>query len=262
MVLAFAAAVGDTGPRTFDDAGPEPLVAPPAFCVRLEWAVLLGSRQERLGLDAGESLRAVHVEQDSTFHRPLRPGDALVTRGRIVAVRDTRAGALVQTRLSTVDAASAAPVVTSWHSSIYRGVALAGQSGRSEEAPGCPERPATLGQWVGLPIPREAPHVYSECTGIWNPIHTERRVALAAGLPDLILHGSAAWAMAGREIVRACAGGDPARLRRLRARFTTPIVPGGEVRLAHGRGDGGVHFEIRTERGDLALSGGYAELVG
>jgi hypothetical protein len=46
MLLAFAAGVGDLGPRTFDDAGPVPLIASPGFCARLEWAVLGSGRAE------------------------------------------------------------------------------------------------------------------------------------------------------------------------------------------------------------------------
>jgi len=262
MTLAYAAGIGDVGPRTFDDAGAEPLVAPPPFCVRLEWAVLLASRTARLGLDAQERLRVVHVEQDSMFHRPIRPGDALVTRGRIVAVRLTRAGALVQTRLTTVHADTEDPVATSWHSSIYRGVGLDGEQGREEEPPGFPAPPGPLGTRVRIPIAREAAHVYTECSGIWNPIHTERRVARETGLPDVILHGSVAWAMAGREIVQAYAEGDPTRLRRLRARFRAPIVPGGAIELRHARGHGGgVHFAVINDAGETSLADGFAEIA-
>jgi acyl dehydratase len=261
MTLAYAAGIGDLGPRTFDDAGPD-LVAPPPFCACLEWAVLLRSRGGVLGLDDQERLRAVHVEQDSTFHRPIRPGDALETRARIVAIRGTRAGALVQTRLATIDASSGAAVVTSWHSAIYRGVGVAGGNGRVEEAPPFPQNPTTASHGLAIPIPREAAHVYAECSGIWNPIHSERRVALEVGLPDVILHGTATWAVAGREIVKAYAAGDPTRLRRLCARFQAPIVPGGEIGLTHGAGaDGDVHFRVVNERGEVALADGYAQVA-
>lgn len=263
MTLAYAAGIGDVGPRTFDDAGHWPLVAPPAFCVRLEWMVLLGSRGATLGLEEKERLQAVHVEQDSTFHVPIHPGDTLTTRARIVAIRATGAGALVQTRLSTVHARTAAPVVTSWHSVIYRGVAVAGPDGRVEEPPSVPEAPAGLPRRASLPLPREAAHVYTECSGIWNPIHSERRVALSVGLPDVILHGTAAWAIAGREAIGSYAEGDPTRLLRLRARFKAPIVPGGAMELDHGPGtdDGQVHFRLTNPQGEVSLDGGFARIA-
>jgi acyl dehydratase len=260
MALAFAAGIGDVGPRTFDDAAADALVAPPSFCVRLEWAVLAAGRAKVLGVDDGERLRAVHVEQDSTFHRPIRPGDRLTTRARIVAARATSAGALVQTRLSTTASASNGPVVTSWHSAIYRGVALDGADGRVEQAPEHPSPPASLPNRVEIPIPREAAHVFTECAGIWNPIHSERRVALAAGLPDVVLHGSATWAFAGREIVGIYGGGDPTRLGRLRARFKAPVVPGGALTLFHRRANEDVFFRVVNAAGEDAVTEGYARL--
>ena len=264
MTLAFAAGIGDTGPRTFDDAGAEALVAPPSFCARLEWAVLGGDRAARLGLESDESIRGVHVEQDSMFHRPIRPGDRLTTLARIVAIRGTSAGALVQTQLRTVTAATEEPVTTSWHTAIYRGVAAEGEGGRVDDPPPNPAPPASLPGLQTIHVPREAAHVYTECAGIWNPIHSERRVALGAGLPDVILHGTATWAYAGREIVRSYGDGDPTRLLRLRARFRAPVIPGCDVSLLHGPGQarGDVFFRVSIRRGDDALTDGYARLDG
>jgi len=261
MTLAFAAGVGDIGSRTFDDAAGAVLMAPPAFCARLEWTVLARSRASILGLEDAERARAVHVEQDSTFHRPVRPGDRLSTHGKIVAVRPTSAGTLVRTRLTTTDASSGAPVVTSWHASIYRGVGLAGSGGSVAEPPACLDASIELSESQSIDIRREAAHVYTECASIWNSIHTERSAALEHGLPDVILHGTATWATAGREIVGAHADGDPARLKRLRARFTAPVVPGHAITLLHGAsGNGAVAFRVINHLGEVALDAGFAEI--
>ena len=56
---------------------------------------------------------------------------------------------------------------------------------------------------------------YTECAQIYNPIHTEPSVAKAAGLPDMILHGSATKAMALMSVVDECLGGDADRVTRL-----------------------------------------------
>lgn len=261
MTLAYAAGVGDVGSRTFDDAGALPIIAPPAFCARIEWSVLLAGRGSSFGLDERERARAVHVEQDSTFHRPIRPGDVLTTRGRVVTIRRTSAGALVRTHLSTTDAATGSPMVTSWHASIYRGVEVEGDGGSAGEPPEAPSVPATLLQSRSISIAREAAHVYTECASIWNPIHSERRFALAQGLPDVILHGTATWAMAGREIVALYAGGDPTRLLRLRARFKSPVIPGHPITLMHGAFEPGVvHFQVTNHLGEPALVDGFARL--
>ncbi len=261
MTLAYAAGIGDLGPATFDDAGDQPLMAPPSFCSALEWPVVANQRRELLGLEPDEARRAVHAEQDSTFHRPIRPGDRVRTGGRIAAIRQTRAGALVQTRIASENADDGTPIVTSWHTAIFRGVPVTGEGGRVDEAPSWPAA-AALERSVALPIPRQAAHVYTECSGLWNPIHTERRVALAVGLPDIILHGAATFSLAGREIVAAHADGAAGRLLRLRGRFRALIVPGSTVTLLHAAGSGGeVHFVVRNEQGEEAIAGGFAQLA-
>ena len=51
-------------------------------------------------------------------------------------------------------------------------------------------------------IPFNAAHVYSECARIWNPIHTDKKVARQAGLPDILLHGTASLALSVSAILR------------------------------------------------------------
>ena len=109
---------------------------------------------------------------------------------------------------------------------------------------------------------RGLPQIYPECGGIWNPIPAERAVALAAGLPDIILHGTATWALAAREVIRARAGGDVRRIRRLAGRFRAPVIAGGLVAVVHGPVDGGgIGFRVETDGGAIAMTDGLIELV-
>lgn len=260
MTLAYAAGIGATDTRTFDDAAAG-FVAPPSFCAALEWPVLSRGRADRLALTPEERLRAVHVEQDSFFHRPIRPGDRLRTGARIVAVRSTRAGAFVKTCAVTADVGDGTPVVTSWHGSIYRGMAWIGPEGEAEVAPAYPAPTEPFDRRHSIATTPETAHLYTECSGIWNPIHTERRAALAAGLSGIILHGTAIWALAGRELVRSYAMSEPARLRRLRARFTAMVAPGEVLTLQSSASPDcrHVHFVVSNSDNRLAISDGVAE---
>ena len=47
-----------------------------------------------------------------------------------------------------------------------------------------------------MPVSATAAHVYTEGARIWNPIHTDAAVAARAGLPGIILHGTATLALA------------------------------------------------------------------
>jgi len=267
-VLAYAAGLGMTRGASLDDASPE-FAALPQFCVVAEWPwVSDPARMRAIGLDAREASRALHVAQDSRFHRPIRPGTRLRVSGRLAEVREARSGTLTTTRIEIVDAGTGAPVTTSWSSALFRGVALEGEPRCADARPQAPDgtEPAHEGGEVLLPVARELGHVYTECSGIWNPIHTERRVALAMGLPDIILHGTATWALAGREIVRLFAAGEPDRLQRLAGEFRAVIVPGSSIRLRHrsrAGPDGGttVHFTVLNTDGETAVVDGVAELA-
>jgi acyl dehydratase len=259
MTLAYAAGIGDVNGRTFDDTDDD-FMAPPFFCTALEWPVLSRNRAG-LGLGADELLRVVHVEHDSLFHRPIRPGDRLRTGARIVAGRATRAGAFIKTRVLTADANDNTPVSTSWHGSIYRGTAWSGPDAELEANPPWPRASEPADRHFRIATAPVAAHVYTECSGIWNPIHTERRAALAAGLRGIILHGTAIWALAGRELIRAYAQNEPVRLRRLRARFAATVAPGESLTLysSGSRDSANVHFVIRNGEGRVVVDDGFAE---
>ena len=263
-LLAYAAGLGEIGEVYLDDARAGGIVALPPFCVSLEWPIArVRGDDSPLGLSRDERMRGVHAAQDSTFHRTIRPGDHLSTEGVLVEVRPTRAGALTRMRIDTVDATTGEPVVTSWFTSIYRGVDVEGPLQVLEAPPPVPdgELDPSRCETVEIPIAREAPHVYTECADIWNPIHTERTVALAAGLPDIILHGTATWALAGCEIIRRRAGGDPKRLRRLHGRFTGMVIPGTSITVRIGaEQDGTLLFGVSNSEGQPAISQGVAEL--
>ncbi len=70
-----------------------------------------------------------------------------------------------------------------------------------------------------VPISPTLAHVYTECARIWNPIHTDRAVARAAGLPDIILHGTATLALAISQTLRHDPRGPAAPVRALGCRF-------------------------------------------
>lgn len=266
-ILAYASGLLVDDPAFLDDAQFGGLRGLPFQCVSLEWPVALSLRA-MLGavLTAEEAGRSVHASQDSVFHRAIHPGQRLHTAGKVIGVRVLPAGVLVQSRLDTRDIASGELVTTSWSTSIYRGVTLSGDPVWVEEPVPPPEEAS-----LDLPgdvlidrvaVPRALPHIYSECAAIWNPIHTERTVALAAGLPDIILHGTATWALAGLVLLRRYCDLDPTRLRRLAGRFVGMVIPGGEIEVRHARvSTNVVRFEVLSPDGRAAVSHGFAHLA-
>ena len=264
MMLAYAAAIGETDPMTFNDADSGTFLAPPQFCVSLEWPTVSDDGiQTLLGTTPRESLQTLHVGQDSFFHQAVVSGQRLKIHGTVMEVRATKSGALTVSKLETIDDRTGEPVVSSWTTALMRGVAVEGENQCLEQAPGASRESFSELQVMEIPVSREMPHIYSECSGIWNPIHTERKVALSVGLSDIILHGTATWALAGKEIIRHYADGDPRRLRRLGGRFGAVIVPGTSITLEHGlsdQTDSTICFSVRNGEGDQAIAGGIAEI--
>jgi acyl dehydratase len=103
-----------------------------------------------------------------------------------------------------------------------------------------------------------------EYAGIWNPVHTERVVARDNALPDIVLHGTCTWAMAGQELVRRFADGDPEGLRRLAGRLHRMVIPGEEVHLEYAHNAASprsVQFAVYNARGELAVASGIAQFA-
>ena len=264
-LMAYAACLGAADPVFLDTARPGGILAHPLFPVCYEWPLSVQLRAARFRPEV--AVRSVHATHDLVLHRLPRAGDRLTTTATVVALERRAPGAYVVTRHDTVDAAGA-PVSTTVYGSLHRGVEIVPAADRGADAgPGSrgPDRAAALAPpaWSAqIPVPANLAHVYTECARIWNPIHTDRAVALGAGLPDIILHGTATLALAvGR--VLAHAGGSPADVRRVACRFGAMVrMPSTlEVRAAPAGPDGAIAFEVLTEDGRPAVRDGRLHLA-
>jgi acyl dehydratase len=265
--LAYAAGTGDLNPRYFDDARPGGIVASPLFGVALDWK-LRGELTELTGLPAHEAVRGVHATQDMAFHRLVHPGDVLTTSGTVVRVQQRPPGAYLVARYETVDARHQ-PVVSVDYGIIYRGVQVSGPNREIDAvSPLDLGAPLAAHAWTRpVEVAREAPHIYSECADIYNPIHTERAVALAAGLPDIIVHGTLTLAYAVRTLVDREASGDPAVVRRLACRFGAYVIPGTVIEVvlsdvAATPGGRALRFAVLNEAGEPAIRDGVLVVAG
>jgi acyl dehydratase len=106
------------------------------------------------------------------------------------------------------------------------------------------------------------PIYYAAASGDFNPIHVDAEVGRAAGYSGVILQGMCTYSW----LADACVAylGDPARLVRLRARFTKPVQVGDVVtiegRCAAVEGTG-VRLELtaRNQKGEDVVKGVVAE---
>jgi acyl dehydratase len=258
-LMAYAAGLGETDPRYYDTLAPGGPAAHPIFPVCYEWPAMLALRDRATQEEI--AIRSVHATHDLTLHRPPRAGDRLSTTARVTGLAHRRAGTLMTVRQETVDA-EGRPVSTTDYGSVYRDVGFEGEdSGLRPEARGGLEMPAGA---VELPVavPAGLAHVYTECARIWNPIHTDVAVARAAGLPDIILHGTATLALAVSRVLGHLAA-DPRAVREVSARFTGMVpLPGHfTLRVAEAAQGKSVVFDARGQDGAFVLSGGALRLA-
>jgi acyl dehydratase len=182
----------------------------------------------------------------------------LFTTGTVVAVEARKPGAFQLTRLETV-LADGTPVATTYQGSLLRGVAVAGGDRQAEAAPAMPahDAAAAVARHYELPVSAGAAHVYTECARIWNPIHTDRAVALAAGLPDIILHGTATLALAVSACVRHELDAEPRRVRRIAGRFAARVPMPSVLQLrVEARSADALWFSVLTPSGEPAIRDG------
>jgi acyl dehydratase len=261
-LMAYAAALGERDPRAFDTAAADGPVAHPLFSVCYEWPAMVAVR-EKVVAPALAPL-GVHATHRVRIHRPPRAGDRLATTARVVGLEARRAGALLRVHLATVDA-DGAPVTETEYGSLFRGVSVepapGGSGGGVVEVPRsamavAPPTDADARWSAPIEVSAGAAHVYSECARIWNPIHTDIAVARAAGLPELILHGTATLALAVSRVVARDVG-DAGRVRAVGGRFTGMVTMPSTLTV-RGRAidDGVIPFDVVDADGRPVLSAG------
>jgi len=267
--MAYAAALGDHSDHYFDTTRPHGIVAHPLFAVCPEWQAIVASRElsEHLGMTHAEVLTGVHATHDLTVHRLIRPGDRLTTHLSIVAITAISPGARVTTRLTTVDADGQSVATTTQHA-IYLGTPTDGVDHADPSPPPPLDDTERRGEPVTttIDLPAGAAHVYTECARIWNPIHTDRGVAQASGLPHIILHGTATLALGVSAVVNEHAQGNPTAVRRVTGRFAAMVELPSTITINVWPADptvGGhttVPFEVLNSHGAAAVKDGVLVL--
>jgi acyl dehydratase len=254
-LMAYAAALGERDPRYYDTTTSDGPLVHPIFPVCYEWPLAQAVRAK--AMDEATARRGVHAFHSLVVHRPLRAGEGLRVSARVIAVRTLRAGTLVVIRFATTDRTGVA-VTTTEHGSIYRGVGLEGDefaTSSSEPAAGGAAASARWEERVDVPL--QMAHVYTECARIYNPIHTDAAVARAAGLPAIILHGTATLALAVSRVVTRDLGGEPARLRGVAVRFSGMVMLPSQLTVRGSAADGGgIAFDVAGPDGTAVLTDG------
>jgi acyl dehydratase len=250
-VMAYSASLGEIDPRCYDTAR-EDLPVHPVFPVCYEWEPLQPVRS--LPELKPVYSRLVHAQHDIAIHRPLRAGEKVRTTARLVAATARAPGAFVVFRCETRDAGGAL-VVTSDYAYLYRGVTLEGPDTRLVALADPRPLDVELEPAGEIRVAAGAAHVYTECARIWNPIHTDVAYARAAGLPGIILHGTATLALS---VSRALRVHDIewARVSGVSCRFSGMVLMPSTLAVYAARAGGEIALEAANDKGERVISRG------
>ncbi len=234
-LMSFAAALNATQDHYMDDTRAGGIVGLPAMIVRPEWQVIDSDTcRHALGLTREQMWSCIHVTQDSRFFNVFKPGMSLTTTGLIGQIKPTRIGAYVAIRLQTLETDTNEPVAESWFCGIVLGYFASGEA-KTVIAPPVlqkvPPQHFDMSPALLVEVTRVLPHLYTEAAAIWNPIHTEKQTALKAGLADILLHGTYAWAAAGHYLIEHCADGQPEKLMRLAGHMANKVLVGSRLSI-------------------------------
>ncbi len=238
----------------------EGLSALPTMAVVMAYPGFLWQKPE-LGIDWK---RVLHGEQFTELHVPLPVKAMLRSETKIEAIYDKGAakGSIAHVVRRIIDEETNTLLATTTTNTFLRGNGGHGGSQGKPPAPHLVPDDRAPDEVITLTTTHNQAAVY-RLSGDYNPLHIDPEVAKAAGFDRPILHGLCTYGVAGRALLKALCDNNPARLRRMDARFSSPVYPGETIatEIWH-EGDGRAAFRSKvTERDVIVLTHGYAEFL-
>jgi len=228
-------------------------------------AVVLGYPGFWLGNpDTGVDWKKVlHGEQAVEVFGPLPVAATVVGRSRVTGLFDKGKdkGAVMVSERDVVDKSSGKLIARLTSTTMMRGDGgFGGPAGPLPTPHPLPDRAPD--QVLSIATLPQAALIY-RLSGDYNPLHADPAVARAGGFDKPILHGLCTFGVVCRALVRMIAGGEPANLRKMQVRFSSPVYPGETIVTEIWKEAAGVvSFRARvSERNLVVINNGRAEVV-
>ncbi|WP_158887841.1 MaoC/PaaZ C-terminal domain-containing protein [Amycolatopsis anabasis] len=210
--------------------------------------------------------KLVHGEQDFRFHRPIRPGDKLVSKSKPIGYEGlpngTRGTVYIECRAEDGELVNE-QYVTFFFRKFDAGekVGKLGPGHAFDESLRANAPAAKVVQHVD----DDQTYRYSPAAGDPMPIHLDEEMAKMSGLPGIIAHGLCTMAFTSWAVLTELGDSRTERLKRLAVRFANPVLPGQDIttRIWRANQDGGeTTYAYETTVGeDVVVKDGLAVLA-
>lgn len=174
--------------------------------------------------------KVVHSAQESIFFNPLPTSGTVIGKARISEIHDRgpEKGAKIMVERSIYDSHNNECYCTLRQTLILKADGgFGGPAPKPDNTLEIPDRAADI-TYSWKTFPGQA--IIYRLSGDWNPLHIDPEVASGAGFSRPILHGYCSYGIAA--CAASIATGKPINsLGKLQCRFTSPVMPGDEIKF-------------------------------
>ena len=213
------------------------------------------AKEEDIGLDW---VKVLHAGQEIILHKPLPVSATVEAKTRITEVTDKgeKIGALIVSDRTVVDVDTGDELCTLVTTILARGTG--GFGGDRRSVPKTDVIPKEVPDEICdlQTLPSQA--LIYRLSGDFNPLHASPIVARNAGFQAPILHGLSTLGVMTHALLRTCCTYEPDRFKRIRLRFSSPVLPGETIRTEIWRNGNEIAFRCKSlEQDKIVINNGW-----
>ncbi|CAJ0957515.1 unnamed protein product, partial [Mesorhabditis belari] len=208
--------------------------------------------------------RILHGEQYIEIFKPLPTDAKLRSERQVIDILDKGKGALILSNITTFNDRNGEKLSLQQFGTFQVGSGGFGgnRSSPHEFAPAAiPQRNPDKVIEQKTTIDQAA--LYRMGSGDLNPLHIDPMFAKMSGFKEPILHGLCTLGFSTRHVVEAFADNDANKLRAVKVRFSSPVLPGQTLQTEMWREGDRVIFQTKVkETGKVVIANAWAKLDG
>ena len=193
-----------------------------------------------------EYSRFLHGEHMIRLSRPIPPEGKIIQVGEVTHIYDKGKGAVYHIQITGETEDGRHLYDIEWIAFYVGAGGFGGDPGPKAETLKPPEN-VEPDFSISYRVAENQAAIY-RLSGDLNPLHLDPEAARRGGFDRPILHGLCTFGFATRAIINGLVGGDVARLKEFRARFTDVVYPGDTLTTQGWKDKGQYIIQVKSER--------------